>query len=64
MNQLEYIGLSIWLLHRSKPGRPFIRGLEGRLNTIMSKFRCKPDNWDIMRLQNNLQGANLYGSNV
>lgn len=65
MNNLEYIGLSIWLLHQSKPGRPFIKGLEDRLNTMMNKFKCKPNNWSIIRLQQvtNMQGANLWGTN-
>ena len=65
MNQLEYIGLSIWLLHRSKPGRPFIKGLEDKLKAAVNKFKYQVPNWSIIRLQqvSNVQGANLYGSN-
>ena len=64
MNDMEYIGLSIWMIKGSKPGRAFIIGLEGRLNTMMNKFGCKPDNWSIIRLSPKLRGADLYGSNV
>lgn len=62
--RVERISNSLIIVWNSKPGRPYIKGLEGRLKTMMNKFGCKPDNWSIRRLSPNLQGANLYGSNV
>ena len=61
--KVEIISKSLILIRNSKAGHPFIRGLEGRLNTMMNKFKCKPDNWNIIRLSTNLQGSNLWGTN-